>query len=455
MESWTIIIIVIIGVIWGIGLLLCLLMFILGWTEHRKLEWTYLIGGLLFPCVILYGLYNFLCLYYSIIKNNGGIIGHIHYVKQCKRQEKENRRIEEAYKRGEIKREELPRQWCDGITHFELKGELLCGDDWRELVYIENEYNEILNNFFERHDNIELKDGYKVIYLSDEIRKLARNDIVTYWAPLTEKPTIESIKISSIDLLNDLYYPEDAKNLHHGLMSIFGTGTNHGAEYVHGTYFPLEEGTDEEILFQIKSIVKKIIERYSGGLCCSVDRPSLDEERTEDFADEQFSWEINKLIEEVKERIDKLEQHGISRRLLMKMIPERPKLSRLIVSKDMRIILPDYNNMEIKMEPINKAVFLLFLRHPEGIIFKELPDYRKELVDIYQKIKPLGLNDRAIQSIEDVTNPLLNSINEKCARIRGAFIYKFDDSLAQHYYIYGMRGEPKKISLPRDLVVWE
>ena len=57
--------------------------------------------------------------------------------------------------------------------------------------------------------------------------------------------------------------------------------------------------------------------------------------------------------------------------------------------------------------------------------------------------------------MEDVTNPLLNSINEKCARIRGAFISQFDESLAQHYYIYGMRGEAKKISLPRNLVEWE
>ena len=121
----------------------------------------------------------------------------------------------------------------------------------------------------------------------------------------------------------------------------------------------------------------------------------------------------------------------------------------------MRIMLNDYNNMEIKMEPINKAVFLLFLRHPEGIVFKRLPDYRKELFEIYQMIKPLGLNERAIQSIKDVTNPCLNSINEKCARIRGAFITQFDEDLARHYYISGGRGDAKKIELPLELVVWE
>ena len=81
------------------------------------------------------------------------------------------------------------------------------------------------------------------------------------------------------------------------------------------------------------------------------------------------------------------------------------------------------------MEPIVKAIYLLFLNHPEGIVFKHLPDYRKEVVDIYQKIKPLGLTERIIRSIEDVTNPLLNSINEKCSRIRAAFQAVVDPTL--------------------------
>jgi len=84
-----------------------------------------------------------------------------------------------------------------------------------------------------------------------------------------------------------------------------------------------------------------------------------------------------------------------------------------------------------------------------------LPDYREELTGIYNLLKPSGLTDRAIQSIEDVTNPMLNSINEKCARIRAAFVGQFDDYMAKSYYIDGLRGEAKKIALPRNLVTWE
>lgn len=130
------------------------------------------------------------------------------------------------------------------------------------------------------------------------------------------------------------------------------------------------------------------------------------------------------------------------------------RLSRLTIAKDCTITLSDYQQ-EVKMEPIVKAIYLLFLKHPEGIPFKHLPDYRKELANIYQKIKPFGLNERAIRSIEDATNPLLNSINEKCSRIRAAFLSEVDSTLLEQYIISGKSGEEKKISLPRELVVWE
>jgi len=130
------------------------------------------------------------------------------------------------------------------------------------------------------------------------------------------------------------------------------------------------------------------------------------------------------------------------------------KLSKLTITKDYTLLLSDYNK-EVKLEPILKAVYLLFLNHPEGIAFKCLPDFREELTQIYVKLKPFGMSERVLQSIEDVTNPLLNSINEKCSRVRAAFQPLVDASLVDHYIIIGKSGEEKKITLPRNLVVWE
>ena len=161
-----------------------------------------------------------------------------------------------------------------------------------------------------------------------------------------------------------------------------------------------------------------------------------------------------KLIEDVKAKIQELREYGMSEKELTSLLETEQPLLKLTISRNYRLFLGE-QRVEIRMEPLVKAVYLLFLRHPEGIIFKDLPDYRQELTKIYSDVRPWGLTDRALQSIEDVTNPMLNSINEKCARIRKAFSNLLPKSVSRYYSISGERGEAKKISLPRDLVVWE
>lgn len=160
------------------------------------------------------------------------------------------------------------------------------------------------------------------------------------------------------------------------------------------------------------------------------------------------------LFEEVKERLQLLRDCGVSESRIASLFCERKPMLQMIISKNYEILLGG-NREEVHMEPLVKSVYLLFLKHPEGINFKDLPDYRKELADIYNKVRPLGLTDRALQSIEDVTNPLLNSINEKCARIRRIFVSMLDSSVAEQYSIKGPRGKNKSVALPRELVTWE
>ena len=457
MGTWQIIAIVY-GIINAITFLLGMYLFIGDRVKEKKWSWGYLLVGAFFvPFIIFFGLIH-LQEYLADVWEDRGFIRHHWKTRQRKeedeRSKEEYNRISNAFEKGVIRRDELPRM-LDGVTKFELYGKLLGGDDWQDFVYIENEYNVLLNDFFKRHPVIHLKHGIRIIYLPLCVKGLTNEDVLMYWNPGYKGILDKSIGIDTSALLDELCYPEDAAKLTHGLISCFGWAENHGAKFVYTSYYPLKEADDGNIMQQIENIAKKAFEFNELGFYSTAKKPSEDKQATEDFADEQFNWEIRNLVDEIRERVEKLEQRGFSRKLLMKLFTEKPELSRLVITKDMRIVLPDYNNMEIKMEPINKAVFLLFLRHPEGIVFKHLPNYRKELADVYQMIKPLGLNDRALQSIEDVTNPFLNSINEKCARIRGSFVSQFDDNLARHYYIYGTRGEPKKIDLPRDLVIWE
>ena len=162
----------------------------------------------------------------------------------------------------------------------------------------------------------------------------------------------------------------------------------------------------------------------------------------------------NNLIEEVKHKVNKLMEYGLSEKDIASLLRSEQPLLQLTVSRNYRIYLGE-KRVEVCIEPLVKAVYLLFLKHPEGIVFKNLPDYRKELTYLYDKVRPWGLTERTLQSIEDVTNPTLNSINEKCARIKKAFLNVMQADLAEHYYIKGTRGEPKRIDFPRELVTWE
>ena len=168
---------------------------------------------------------------------------------------------------------------------------------------------------------------------------------------------------------------------------------------------------------------------------------------------EQFHCSI--LLDEVKEKVRKLKAYGVDEAEIMAAMNEEELFPQLVVMEDYKVVLTDGADTEVKMEPLVKAVYLLFLSHPEGIVLKCLSDYRNELTQLYLLLRPSGLTDRVLQSIEDVTNPTLNSINEKCARIRKVFSGLLPKSVARYYSISGKRGEVKKIDLVRANVVWK
>ena len=142
----------------------------------------------------------------------------------------------------------------------------------------------------------------------------------------------------------------------------------------------------------------------------------------------------------------------------------RAKLSRLVVTKDYRIILTDYDNKEVELTPVHKAVYLLFLAHPEGIEFKRLRDYRDELAQYYMATARLMDKQAIMESVEMLVDPLNNSINEKCSRIKKVFLDMMDEYTASYYIISGhtqkhIAGSSriwyerlKVITLPRELV---
>jgi hypothetical protein len=238
-----------------------------------------------------------------------------------------------------------------------------------------------------------------------------KEDTYTYeYTPLSQ---FESSPISLIKLYVD----------HHGFTgNLFETEDS-----------PVEESVEEEIYYN---------DAMFGSSNIVLCKESLSELSVED------------MMSEVQMLVERLRQSGVGEIALQRLFKPTRQLSRIHVRCG-RIFLPDYNNMEIKMHPLSKAIYILFLRHPDGISFSYLPDYRNELMHIYGLISGRDSLEDIRKSIDDVTDPTRNSINEKCSRIKQAFLREFDDSIARNYYITGERGEAKKILLPREMVTWD
>lgn len=129
-----------------------------------------------------------------------------------------------------------------------------------------------------------------------------------------------------------------------------------------------------------------------------------------------------------------------------------PKPSRLLITDDFRLLLPEYNNREIVLNPLSKALYFFYLRHLEGVLFKHLRDHRSELFNLYSLLSPRENIDKMNQSIDDLVDSTKNSVNVLCSRIKSSFASEFQDRLASQYYITGKPGGPKSIALDRKLV---
>jgi hypothetical protein len=119
------------------------------------------------------------------------------------------------------------------------------------------------------------------------------------------------------------------------------------------------------------------------------------------------------------------------------------------------ILIPDFGNIEIPLNPKQKAIYLFFLKHPEGVRIVDLIDHRKEISIYYHRFSTFGTLEEIEKSIDILLDPTNNNINEVLSKIKSTFVKILGQRLAEHYVITGNRGEPYKIKLSQDLIDFE
>lgn len=188
----------------------------------------------------------------------------------------------------------------------------------------------------------------------------------------------------------------------------------------------------------------------------------------EPLADVQFS-----IVRDYQEELDErtiyilsdiqrfLKEHNLTLDELRVIIGFRVKLSRMAITRTGKIYLKDFPDKytgqpkEIKMDSLTKMLYFFYLKHPEGIRVKEVDNHIDELMHIYMGITGRDDKDAIRASIQGHVAPYSNSINVSMSRIKSAFKNQVDESVAKFYWVEGVSGEPYRVALDRDYVIWE
>lgn len=105
----------------------------------------------------------------------------------------------------------------------------------------------------------------------------------------------------------------------------------------------------------------------------------------------------------------------------------------LYIDNNYNIILPEHGNINIKLDPLPKSLYILFLRHPEGFLLKHIAQYATELEVIYRVVSARRNNTVIKRIITEITNPTNNMLHKNLSIIRAAFIKALGLEEAQNY----------------------
>jgi len=126
----------------------------------------------------------------------------------------------------------------------------------------------------------------------------------------------------------------------------------------------------------------------------------------------------------------------------------------LVITRDYRIFLGSRRGPEIRMRPMTKAVFLLFLRHPEGLRYDQITLYRPELEMFYRRLSKKGSNAEIARCLDRLLEEGSKEVNVAASRVAQTLASLIDQDWLWAYVISGERGGAKRIQLDRRLVTW-
>lgn len=127
----------------------------------------------------------------------------------------------------------------------------------------------------------------------------------------------------------------------------------------------------------------------------------------------------------------------------------------LIVANNYRLFVADAVGVaEVHIPVIAKALYLMILRHRDGVCFDESFKARKALIDAYYDITHSPLDEGELCRVLSLTEPPMGDIVDASEVIRQAFIAAVGEERATPFAVDYSNPNAVRVTLPSDRVVW-
>jgi hypothetical protein len=118
-----------------------------------------------------------------------------------------------------------------------------------------------------------------------------------------------------------------------------------------------------------------------------------------------------------------------------------------------KIFLLDFGNLDIRLNPKELSLYLLFILHKEGIALNSLIDHQEELFGIYQKISGRSNIIEMQNTIYLLVNYLDGELHTNLSRIKSKFKKVLGEEIAEKYYVQMLPNNVHGIPIDREGII--
>jgi hypothetical protein len=127
---------------------------------------------------------------------------------------------------------------------------------------------------------------------------------------------------------------------------------------------------------------------------------------------------------------------------------------RISLDRNGILSLPDYGNIKIYLNPMERTLYTLLLRYDGGISAEDIWKYYDELCEIYRKQTIFDNPDQIEAAVDALCDDDRATLQTNVSRIKRKLVDKVGKLAADQYAIVRGRDGVYRIAVPRDLVTY-